>query len=299
MAQAADDQSVLDCQATALGVTPTCSLCGSDRSVRAFEKAGQEYWRCGDCTLLFARERTNANFQPSIDDFEPAYRQYLDESPVDALNLDDVIGWIESYVDLKNPNVRLLDVGAGSGKLVRRLRNTRQCAVSGIEPSTTLFDNYRLADLGIEPISLPDLAARGVPPFDIVTVLDVLEHVPGAVEFLGALANVAKPGGFVFLSTPDAGGVLARVLGRHWHHCNAYHFSLYGQRAIAEAARRHGFETVWSGHHSKRMPIDYLWNYARDFLFARRRQQREYQPSRFAIPINLADTLHVVWRRSA
>jgi 2-polyprenyl-3-methyl-5-hydroxy-6-metoxy-1,4-benzoquinol methylase len=290
---------VLDRQETTACVTPTCSLCGSDRTVPAFEKSGQKYRRCDRCALLFAPERTNANFQSSIDDFEPAYLQYLDESPVDALNLNDVIRWIESYVDLRNPDVRLLDVGAGSGKLVRRLQNTRQCAVRGIEPSTTLFDNYKLADLGIEPVTVPELAARGLPPFDVVTVLDVVEHVPGAAEFLGALARVSKPGGFVFLSTPDAGGVLAHVLGRHWHHCNAYHFSLYGQRAIAEAARRHGFETVWLGHHSKRMPIDYLWNYARDFLLASRRRRREYQPSRFAIPINLADTLHVVWRRSA
>jgi 2-polyprenyl-3-methyl-5-hydroxy-6-metoxy-1,4-benzoquinol methylase len=290
---------VLDREETTIAVTPTCSLCGSDRSVPAFKKSGQEYWRCGSCTLLFAPAWTNANFRPSIDDFEPAYRQYLDESPVDALNLDDIIAWIESYVDLKEPEVRLLDVGAGSGKLVRRLRNTRQCSVMGLEPSMTLFDNYRLADLAIAPTSLPDLVAQGIPPFDVVTVLDVIEHVPGAAEFLAALARAAKPGGFVFLSTPDAGGALARVLGRHWHHCNAYHFSLYGQRAIGEAARRYGFDTVWSGHHSKRMPIDYLWNYARDFLIARRRRPREYQPSRFAVPINLADTLHVVWRRSA
>jgi 2-polyprenyl-3-methyl-5-hydroxy-6-metoxy-1,4-benzoquinol methylase len=290
---------VLDRQETTVGVTPTCSLCSSDHSVLAFEKSGQEYWRCRNCTLLFARARTNANFQPSIDDFEPAYRQYLDESPVDALNLDDIIAWIESYVDMKQSDVRLLDVGSGSGKLVRRLRNTRQSSVTGLEPSTTLFDTYKLAELGIEPISLPDLMARGIRPFDVVTVMDVVEHVPAAAEFLSALARATKPGGFVFLSTPDAGGMLARVLGRHWHHYNAYHFSLYGQRAIAEAARRHGFETVWSGHHSKRMPIDYLWNYARDFLFASRREPRESQPSRFAIPINLADTLHVVWRRSA
>jgi len=125
-------------------VTPTCSLCGSDRSVPAFEKSGQEYRRCGTCTLLFSRERTNANFQPSIDDFEPAYRQYLEERPIDALNLDDVIAWIESFVDLKNPDVRLLDVGAGSGQLVRRLQNTRTCAVSGLEIPINLADTLHV-----------------------------------------------------------------------------------------------------------------------------------------------------------
>lgn len=247
---------------------------------------------------MFARGRTNANFRASIDDFEPAYRQYLDEGPVDASNLDDVIAWIESHVSLQSPAIRLLDVGAGSGKLVRRLRQTRPCAVSGIEPSAALFKTYGLGNLGIEPIALPDLASRQPAAYDVVTVLDVVEHVPEAAEFVHALASVTKPGGFVFLSTPDASGLLARLLGRGWHHCNAYHFSLYGLQAIAEAARLNGFQIVVAEHHSKRMSLDYLWNYARDFLFARRRQAGTYRPSRFAIPVNLGDTLHVVWKRS-
>ncbi|MEO8484539.1 MAG: hypothetical protein ABI634_20215, partial [Acidobacteriota bacterium] len=79
---------------------PRCPLCGSDRSRPAFEKAGQRYRRCGACTLLFAQNEANANFQPSLDDFEPAYLQYLDDGPTDRQNLDDVIGWIESHISL-------------------------------------------------------------------------------------------------------------------------------------------------------------------------------------------------------
>lgn len=264
-----------------------------------FDTSGQQYWRCSNCTLMFARGRTNANFRESIDDFEPAYRQYLDAGPIDASNLDDLIAWIESRISLQNPAIRLLDVGAGSGKLVRRLRQIRPCVVSGLEPSTALFKAYGLADLGIEPIALPELASRRRAAYDVVTVLDVVEHVPEAAEFVRALASVTRPGGLVFLSTPDAGGLLARLLGRFWHHCNAYHFSLYGLQSMAEAARLNGFRMVAAEHHSKRMSIDYLWNYARDFLFARRRQAGTYRPSRFAIPVNLGDTLYVVWERSS
>jgi 2-polyprenyl-3-methyl-5-hydroxy-6-metoxy-1,4-benzoquinol methylase len=247
---------------------------------------------------MFADGRPNANFQPSIDDFEPAYRQYLDEGPVDILNLDDTVAWIESHVSLGSATVRVLDVGAGSGKLVRRLRRTRPCNVSAIEPSGALFKTYDLETLGIEPIALPELATRQPSSYDVVTVLDVIEHIPEAAEFVQALSRVTKPGGHVFVSTPDAGGVLARLLGRHWHHCNAYHFSLYGSRAISEAARLGGFRILAVEHHSKRMSLDYLWNYARDFLFGRRRQSGTYSPSRYTLSVNLGDTLYAVWRRS-
>jgi 2-polyprenyl-3-methyl-5-hydroxy-6-metoxy-1,4-benzoquinol methylase len=275
-----------------------CSLCRSDLTAPMFAKSGHEYWRCTVCTLVFARGLTNANFRESIDGFEPAYRQYLDEGPADVPNLDDVVAWIESHVSLRSEAIRLLDVGAGSGKLVRRLRQIRPCAVSGIEPSAALFETYGLGTLGIEPITLPELASRQHAVYDVVTVLDVVEHIPEATRFVEALASVTRPGGFVFLTTPDAGGLPARLLGRGWHHYNAYHFSLYSRQAIAEASRRGGFREVSLQHRSKRMPLDYLWNYAMDFLLAGRRRAREPRPGRFAIPVNLADTLSVVWQRT-
>jgi 2-polyprenyl-3-methyl-5-hydroxy-6-metoxy-1,4-benzoquinol methylase len=275
---------------------PACPLCAGDRTAAVFEKSGRQYWRCRTCTLLFARAATNANFQ-AIDDFEPAYLQYLDDGPADVRNLDDIIGWIESHVSLRSPSCRLLDVGAGGGKLVRRLRQTRSCAVSALEPSATLFARYGLGALGVDPITLPELASRRPDPFDVVTVLDVVEHAPDAAGFLAALASVTRAGGYVFLSTPDAGSLLARLLGRRWHHCNPYHFSLYGRRAMLEAASRHGFAVVAAEHRPKRVPIDYLWNYARDFLFRLRPRSRDYHPSRITIPVSLGDILYVVWKR--
>jgi 2-polyprenyl-3-methyl-5-hydroxy-6-metoxy-1,4-benzoquinol methylase len=277
-------------------LSPVCALCGNDRARALFEKGGHHYWRCRGCRLVFASGVANANFRTSIDEYEPAYRQYLNDGPVDAANLDDVIAWVESHVELSSAS-RVLEVGAGSGKLVRRLRRVRPCLVSGIEPSIALFTAYDLASLGIEPVTLPELASRQPPAFDVVTVLDVIEHVPAAAEFVDALACVTKPGGFVFLTTPDPEGPLARLLGRRWHHYNAYHFSLYSDEAVAAAARRGGFRVVSSGHRGKRMSLDYLWNYLMDFAFARRRAPREPKSGRFGISINLRDTRSIVWQR--
>ena len=279
-------------------MTAGCPLCGGERASRLFEKAGHRYWKCEDCGVVYARGGSNANFRESIDEYEPAYRQYLDEGPVDAPNLDEVVTWIESHTSLKNSTLRVLDVGAGSGKLVRRLRQIRPCVVSGIEPSSVLFETYGLESLGVEKITLPDLASRQPASYDVVTVLDVVEHVPEAAAFFRALASVTRRGGFVFLSTPDAAGLLARLLGRKWHHYNAYHLTLYDRLALDEAARRSGFRVVSSEHRSKRIPLDYLWNYAIDFLLTTRHHSGGRSPGRFAIPVNLGDTLHVVWERT-
>jgi SAM-dependent methyltransferase len=280
------------------GVSQVCALCGSDRTRALFEKGSHHYFRCGGCGLVFGRGGSNANFHVSIDDYEPAYRQYLNDDPVDTAKLDDVIAWVESHVNL-SATIRLLEVGAGSGKLIRRLRRVRSCSVLGIEPSAALFTAYDLATLGIERVTLPELASREPPAFDVVTVLDVIEHIPDAAEFVDALARVTRPGGFVFISTPDPEGPLARLLGRRWHHYNAYHFSLYGDAAIATAARRGGFRVVSTEHRPKRMSLDYLWNYLMDFALARRRAASAPRSSRFSISVNVLDTHSIVWQREA
>jgi 2-polyprenyl-3-methyl-5-hydroxy-6-metoxy-1,4-benzoquinol methylase len=282
-------------------MTAGCALCDA-LTLPLFEKAGREYRRCTQCGLVSAAASSqNANFPDSIEHYEPAYRQYLDEDHGDAGREDHVIAWIERYANLARPDARLLDVGAGSGKLLRRLRKTRQCRVSGIEPSMPLFREYQLADLGIAAVTLPELAAQEPEGFDVITALDVIEHVPSAREFVGALSALTKPGGFVFVSTPDASGVLARLLGRFWHHFNAYHYVLYDARTLAHAARTAGFVTVESGHRGRRMSLSYLWNYAGDFLLRRRRTTpfRARGSDRWAINVNLNDVISVVWQKAA
>jgi 2-polyprenyl-3-methyl-5-hydroxy-6-metoxy-1,4-benzoquinol methylase len=273
-------------------------LCGTADTARLFDKAGIQYWRCRACALRFGLSPTNANFRTSIDDYERPYRQYLADGPGDRANVEDTVGWIESHVDLREPSVRLLDVGAGSGKFIRSLRALRRCEVRGIEPSAPLFDAYALEALEVEPVTLSELAARGADPFDVVTAFDVLEHAPDAAGFVRALGRVTKPGGYVFLSTPDTGGPLARLLGRRWHHYNAYHFSLYGAETLADAARMGGFTVIESRHRAKRMALDYLWEYTGEFLLSGRRRSRLKVPA-VTFSVNVGDILSAVWMKSA
>jgi 2-polyprenyl-3-methyl-5-hydroxy-6-metoxy-1,4-benzoquinol methylase len=258
-----------------------------------FEKAEQTYFRCAGCGVQFAVSKSvNANLARTFEEYEPAYRQYLDSTATDRDNLDAVIRWIERYVQLDG-RVRLLDVGVGSGKFLRRLSATRSCQLTGLEPSEALFRAYRLGDLGVVPSSLPQFVDTHANQFDVVTVLDVIEHVPDAREFIDALRRVVKPGGRVFVSTPDTAGPLARVLGRRWHHYNAYHYTLYNPNALAAAASASGFITIESRHYAKKVNLGYVWNYAADFLW--RGAFGGVAESRFSLSVNLRDILWAVW----
>lgn len=248
--------------------------------------------------MVYGRSEVNPNFQARLDDYEPAYRQYLDTTEVDEVNHEATLAWLEQYVSL-SAEISLLDVGAGSGKFLRHVAARRPCRVAGLEPSRALFEAFDLGSLGVTSQTLPEFAGsyagRG---FDIVTVLDVIEHVEDPVPFVRAVRTVTRPGGLIFLSTPDVGSGLARTLGRHWHHCNRYHFSLFDSVTIRRLGEENGFETLNVARRGKRFTSGYLLDYARDFLLPGRRSGSAVSWRRRVFSLNLYDIMSVVWRRT-
>lgn len=101
--------------------------------------------------------------------------------------------------------LKALDIGCGGGLIAEPL--TRMgAAVTAIDPSER---NIAIAkghaapqglDIDYRAVRVEDLAAAGE-TFDLVTCLEVVEHVPDVPAFIAECARVVKPGGIIFLST--------------------------------------------------------------------------------------------------
>lgn len=101
---------------------------------------------------------------------------------------------------------RIVDVGCGGGILSEGLAHMG-AEVTGIDLSEELLDVADLhgLDSGIKAnyrkISVEALAEEQPAGFDIVTCMEMLEHVPNPVSVIKSCAKLAKPGGLVFFST--------------------------------------------------------------------------------------------------
>ena len=140
-------------------MSESCPLCAGGPDMPMFEKTGQRYVRCAECGFRFSRSAANPNLEAGIEDFEPAYRQYLDGTAVDEVNHDATLAWIEARVPL-DPGVLMLDVGAGSGKFLKYIAARRRCRTTGLEPSSALHGRFDLHRLGILNQTLPEFAAN-------------------------------------------------------------------------------------------------------------------------------------------
>lgn len=115
------------------------------------------------------------------------------------------LGWIENLVPLKGK--RVLDIGCGGGILADAM--ARQGAkVLGIDLATKALKVAQLHALeantqGVEyrEISAEALAAEQPGSFDVVTCMEMLEHVPDPASVVRACVTLVKPGGQVFFST--------------------------------------------------------------------------------------------------
>jgi 2-polyprenyl-6-hydroxyphenyl methylase / 3-demethylubiquinone-9 3-methyltransferase len=114
------------------------------------------------------------------------------------------VGWINERAVLNNK--RVLDIGCGGGILSESMARMG-AEVTGIdlsEPSISVARLHALeSELSVdyECVAAEDFAAENPAQFDVVTCLELLEHVPDPASTVAACAEAVKPGGYVFFST--------------------------------------------------------------------------------------------------
>jgi len=113
--------------------------------------------------------------------------------------------WIDSLAQIKGQ--RALDVGCGGGILAEAMAR-RASQVTGIDLATRPLGVARLHALeaGVENIEYREIAAEALAAeapgrFDVVTCMEMLEHVPDPSSVVRACATLVRPGGWVFFST--------------------------------------------------------------------------------------------------
>ena len=120
---------------------------------------------------------------------------------INPLRLD----WIQGFVPLKDKHV--LDVGCGGGILSDAMARAG-AQVTGIDLATKSLKVAQLhaletqtPNVSYREVSAEALAAEKPGSFDVVTCMEMLEHVPDPASIVQACATLVKPGGWVFFST--------------------------------------------------------------------------------------------------
>lgn len=278
-----------------------CWICGSQRltkikdsnvgnpSAASFRITDSSYgitaalFRCGECQFIECPELDDVlSFYQEMDDAE--YEHTRNERSIQARR---ILKLAASY----RPAGKLLDVGAGTGILVEQALGMGYEA-HGVEPSNWL--HARAAERGLPVVKgifpHPDLPG----PFDIITVIDVIEHVDNPLGMLEAVRANLSPDGVAFIVTPDVESVAARLLGFRWWHYRVAHIGYFSRATLSDAVKRAGLEMKMFERPSWYFPADYLVERVGVYLPRMLRPPVPEFLSKILVPLNLRDSMLIV-----
>lgn len=222
-----------------------CPICDSTRLVLDFEgrttlnpkdPARWRVERCEDCTLGFL------NPQPSWDDLQAYYTE--DYAPYSAT--DDVEAAARQARDdgefrfVPVPaGKKVLDIGCGAGFFLRVCRALGAAVVKGVEPSPIAADFSRSHGLDVFNGTVDRFETGET--FDLITVNQVLEHVPDPVATMARIKTLLAPGGSIIVTVPNAACIWARKLGWKWDGADLpYHLMQFTPESLTRAVDKAG-----------------------------------------------------------
>ncbi|MEM7200319.1 MAG: class I SAM-dependent methyltransferase [Planctomycetota bacterium] len=218
----------------------TCQVCQGTQHTQLFEEPPFSVQRCTDCGLVFVSPRMteedlhaevySESYWRSDRPREQGYADYAQDEELYLKTFRRRFGLVNEHCPQPG---RVLDVGCAAGFFLRTAKE-RGWDTYGVEPSAAIATNAQqhLGEdrvfVGVLGDAPPD---RGFEPgsFDLVTMWDVVEHVPDPQQLLRQARQMLKPNGTLILETQNVSSRFANLLGRKWHHYkhreHLYHFN--------------------------------------------------------------------------
>ncbi len=145
--------------------------------------------------------------------------------------------------------LRMLDYGCGPAPYLSYF-HSRGARISGAEIEPAMVATCRAVGFDVALIDSPDRIPFPDGEFDLVYLMQVIEHVPTPHRLFQELRRILRSSGAVHLAMPNGNSTWRKVFGTHWvaGWFTPFHLFVYNLRSIQVLANAHGFEVIraWS-----------------------------------------------------
>lgn len=217
-----------------------------------------DIFECRQCSMVFNEAA------PGAEDVTGEYErvedpEYLAQRESRRLTFHRELDAIEAAQD----KGELLDVGCYTGFFLECARE-RGWRVSGVEPSRWAAA-YASDELGFDVFNGPIERFTRERSFDVVTLWDVLEHLPNPVEVLNILRKHVRDDGLLVFATHNLDHKVARVMGRHFPLFMEMHTVHFNNDTLAMLLQQTGFRLERKHNQMRAVRLGYLLSRLRRF----------------------------------
>ncbi len=178
-----------------------CPVCGNDSFTSLFLKRGEPFVKCNNCSLVLINPRP---------DYEKIRETYDNDYSRDYANKADKklkrsLRRVKLVKKKFNSIGRWLDIGCSAGFVVKAASKSGFDAFGvDVEPWGI---NYGKTNLGLNNLSTGLIEEQDYPKefFDVISLYDVIEHVPDLNILVKELKRILAPNGVIDIITPDIG----------------------------------------------------------------------------------------------
>jgi 2-polyprenyl-3-methyl-5-hydroxy-6-metoxy-1,4-benzoquinol methylase len=198
----------------------SCPVCGVASPPLAFVKNGYPMHRCVSCELVYssrppAGDKLEALY--SAEYFTDGGAGYPDYIADERTHRHQARTYLKRIAKLGATPGSLLDIGCAAGFFLDEARRVgwqvRGCELSAYAHA------HASKKLGLDVVRAGFLDPAFAPPpqsFDVITLFNVLEHIPNPTAVVDKMFSLLRPGGHLVVETWDPHSLLARALGSRW-----------------------------------------------------------------------------------
>jgi 2-polyprenyl-3-methyl-5-hydroxy-6-metoxy-1,4-benzoquinol methylase len=195
--------------------------------------------RCSKCGCLWADDARQSE-QVLMSAYERVDDAYFDSDAVGPRYREFYL-WVERLMEQNQSGAVILDVGCGDGNFLATLSD--KWSKHGLEPSFSGAELSRQKKLEVTHGTLES----SLTPYnaDLISALDVIEHVVDPHSFIESIKRHLKPNGLLLLLTGDSASYSARTAGSRWSYLRwCGHISVFSAAGLQSLLKSHGFEIL-------------------------------------------------------
>jgi len=288
-----------------------CNLCGSSDRTPFKPENGKGLVQCQNCGLVYVSPRPDAEelyalygetYFKNDDSGTVGYHDYLADETNIRRTFNRRLDMLQEHIQ-PGQGRKLLDIGCATGFYIDEAAK-RGWDVEGLDVSGFAVDYVQKVH-GHKAYNTSVLDADFLEEgaYSMISMWDVIEHVPDPKAHVERIANLLHSGGYVAFITPDVASLPARLTGKRWigYKLSEEHVYYFSKQTLTRMLNDSGFDVVDAHHEGKfvtlRLFLDRLGFYLPWLSKPLQLLEKTFNVSELSAYVNPLDMVWVVARK--